>query len=58
MSTNKLNYIKEDSKRDNERVRNFKSIRRLFDIRPKTEYFLDEQSFNDLDMNTVYEYSL
>ena len=55
MSKNKLNYIKEDSKRDNERVRNFKSIRRLFDIRPKTEYFLDEQSFNDLDMNTVYE---
>ncbi|WP_346929046.1 DNA mismatch repair protein MutS [Clostridium sp.] len=55
MSKNKLNYIKEDSKRDNERVRNFKSIRRLFDIRPKTEYFLDEQSFNDLDLNTVYE---
>ncbi len=55
MSKIKLNYIKEDSKRDNERVRNFKSIRRLFDIRPKTEYFLDEQSFNDLDMNRVYE---
>ncbi len=55
MSKVKLNYIKEDSKRDNERVRNFKSIRRLFDIRPKTEYFLDEQSFNDLDMNRVYE---
>ncbi|WP_346873959.1 MutS-related protein [Clostridium sp. UBA5988] len=55
LSKVKLNYIKEDSKRDNERVRNFKSIRRLFDIRPKTEYFLDEQSFNDLDMNRVYE---
>ncbi len=55
MSNSKLNYIKEDSKRDNERARNFKSIRRLFDIRPKTEYFLDEQSFNDLDINTVYE---
>lgn len=55
MSRNTLNFIKEDSKRDKERVRNFKSIRRLFDIRPKTEYFIDEQSFNDLDLNTVYE---
>jgi len=55
LSSNTLNFIKKDSKRDKERVRNFKSIRRLFDIRPKTEYFIDEQSFNDLDMNTVYE---
>jgi len=54
LSRNTLNFINEDSKRDNERVRNFKSIRRLFDIRPKTEYFIDEQSFNDLDLNTVY----
>lgn len=55
LSRNILDFIKKDSKRDKERIRNFKSIRRLFDIQPKTEYFLDEQSFNDLDMNTVYE---
>lgn len=55
LSRNILDFIKKDSKRDKESVHNFKSIRRLFDIQPKTEYFLDEQSFNDLDMNTVYE---
>ncbi|MEG1256080.1 DNA mismatch repair protein MutS [Clostridium sp.] len=50
----KINIIKADYKEDKTKARNFKDIRKLFDIRPKTEYFLDEQSYSDLDMNTVY----
>ncbi len=55
MSRTTLSFIKDDYKRDKERARNISAIRKLFDLRPKTEYFLDEQSFSDLDMNTVYK---
>ncbi len=55
MSRATLNFIKDDYKRDKERARDISAIRKLFDLRPKTEYFLDDQSFSDLDMNTVYK---
>lgn len=51
----KVQLIKEDYSRSKERERNFKSIRRMYDLRPKTEYTLDDQSFEDLDLNSVYK---
>ncbi len=50
----KIHLIKDDYLRDKDRERDFKSIRKIYDIRPKTEYSLDNQSFDDLDLNRVY----
>ncbi|MEG0132915.1 MAG: DNA mismatch repair protein MutS [Clostridium sp.] len=55
LNRRKINILKSDYLQDNDKTHNFKDIRKLFDIRPKTEYFLDEQSFNDLDLTSVYK---
>lgn len=49
-----IQLIKDDYLRDKDRKRDFKAIRKIYDIRPKTEYTLDNQSFEDLNMNKVY----
>lgn len=49
------NSIKKDYELDKERVHSFNEIKRLYEIMPKTKYHLDNQSFEDMDMNRVYE---
>ncbi len=51
----KIRLIKDDYRREKTREINFKNIRRIYDSRPKSEYTLDNQSFSDLDLASVYK---
>lgn len=51
----KIQIIKDDYRREKTREINFKNIRRIYDLRPKSEYTLDDQSFSDLDLPSVYK---
>jgi len=50
-----LSIVRRDYKEDVDKKRNFKNIRRFFDKSKKGEYTLDDQTWNDLDMDKVYE---
>lgn len=51
----RIQMIKDDYKREKNKEINFKNIRRMYDLRPKSEYTLDDQSFSDLDLSSVYK---
>ncbi|MBU3182952.1 DNA mismatch repair protein MutS [Clostridium psychrophilum] len=40
-----------------DKTRNFEKIRKFFNMSPKTDYALDDQTWDDLDMNKIYEKS-
>lgn len=50
-----LSLIRRDYNEEIDKRRNFKNIRRAFEISKKGEYTLDDQTWDDLDMNKVYE---
>jgi len=47
-------FIKNDLYSTQNKKRNFKSIRKLYDLSYKGEYTIDEQTFEDLNMNEVF----
>ena len=47
-------YIKNDLYRTQDKKRNFNSIRKLYDLAHKSEYTIDEQTFEDLNMKEVF----
>lgn len=49
------NDLKNDYKYEKTKKRDFSLIRRLYDIREKEEYTLDDQSYDDLNMDSVYK---
>ncbi|MBU5592795.1 DNA mismatch repair protein MutS [Clostridium sp. MSJ-4] len=50
-----LKLIKNDFTNDVQKKRNFANIRKFFDMNKKGEYTLDNQTWEDLDMDKVYE---
>ena len=55
LSKRVLGLIRNDNKKDLDKAREFEKIRKLFDMSPETDYTLDNQTWDDLDMNKVYE---
>ncbi|MBW9147848.1 DNA mismatch repair protein MutS [Clostridium sp. CM028] len=55
MSNRYLHSIRSDYKGDMDKKRDFKKIKKFFSIHKKDEYTLDNQTWDDLDMNKVYE---
>jgi len=49
-----LRLIRNDNKKDMDKARNIEKIRKFFDMSKKTDYTLDNQTWDDLDMNKVY----
>lgn len=47
--------LKNDYKYEKSKRRDFSLIRSLYDMKEEEEYSLDDQSYNDLDMSSVYE---
>lgn len=50
-----LRIIRREYKEEITKTRKFDDIRRYFDLSEKNEYTLDDQTWDDLDMNRVYE---
>jgi len=50
-----LRLIRNDNNKDMDKTRNFEKIRKFFNMSQKTDYTLDNQTWDDLDMNKVYE---
>ncbi len=50
-----LRLIRYDYAEDMDKKRNFKNIRKLYDMSEKDEYHIDEQTWHDLDLNEVYK---
>lgn len=50
-----LKLIRSDYKKDVDKTRDFKKIKKFFDMSEKNDYTLDNQTWDDLDMNKVYE---
>ena len=50
-----LRLIRNDNNKDMDKARDFEKIRKFYDMSPKTDYTLDNQTWDDLDMNKVYE---
>ena len=50
-----LRLIRNDNNKDMDKARDFEKIRKFFNMSPKTDYTLDNQTWDDLDMNKVYE---
>lgn len=48
-------YIKKDFESPKDRKRNFSKIKALFDLTEEKEYTIDNITWNDLEMNKVYE---
>ena len=48
-------YIKKDFKSPKDRERNFSKIKALFDLTEEKEYTIDNITWNDLEMNKIYE---
>lgn len=48
-------YIKKDFESPKDRERNFSKIRALFDLTEEKEYTIDNITWNDLEMNKIYE---
>ncbi|MBU3114305.1 MutS-related protein [Clostridium lacusfryxellense] len=55
LSKRVLRLIRNDNNKDFDKARDFKKIRKFFNMSPKTDYTLDNQTWDDLDMNKVYE---
>jgi len=55
MSNKFLYSIRSDYNKDVDKKRDFNKIRKFFDIHKKNEYTLDNQTWDDLNMNKVYE---
>jgi DNA mismatch repair ATPase MutS len=54
MSKRFLRSIRNDYNEDVDKVRNFDKIKKFFDMSKKNDYTLDNQTWDDLDMNKVY----
>jgi DNA mismatch repair ATPase MutS len=54
MSKRFLRSIRNDYNEDIDKVRNFDKIKKFFDMSKKNDYTLDNQTWDDLDMNKVY----
>lgn len=54
MSKKFLRSIRNDYNEDIDKVRNFEKIKKFFDMSKKNDYTLDNQTWDDLDMNKVY----
>jgi len=54
MSSRFLGSIRSDYKRDFDKTRDFDKSRKYFDMSEKGEYTLDDQTWDDLNMNNVY----
>lgn len=54
MSNRFLGSIRNDYNRDVDKTRDFDKIKKFFSIRKKNDYTLDDQTWDDLDMNKVY----
>lgn len=50
-----LQIIKSEYGKEVTKTRKFQKIRKLFDLRKKNEYTLDDQTWNDFDMDKVFE---
>ena len=50
-----LRSIRNEYNKDVDKKRNFEKIKKYFVVREKNEYTLDNQTWDDLDMNKVYE---
>ena len=50
-----IKVIRREYKGDIEKTRDHKDIRKLFDMMGKGEYTLDDQTWDDLDMDKVYD---
>ncbi|MEK6264885.1 MAG: DNA mismatch repair protein MutS, partial [Clostridium sp.] len=50
-----LESIRSEYKKDFDKKRDFNKIKKLFTLREKNEFTLDDQTWNDLDMDKVYE---
>lgn len=50
-----LSLIRREYKKDMDKSRNIKSIRKFFDMNEKKEYTLDDQTWEDLNLDKVYE---
>lgn len=48
-------YIENKFKSSKDRKRNFNNIRALFDLTQEQEYTIDDITWNDLEMNKIYE---
>ena len=55
MSYKFLYSIKNDYNKDVDKTRDFEKIKKFYNMREKKEYTLDDQTWDDLDMNKVYE---
>ena len=55
MNNRFLNSIRSDYNSEIDKKRDFEKIKNFYDIREKNEYTLDDQTWDDLDMNKVYE---
>lgn len=50
-----LRIIRKDYKVGVEKNRNFKNIKKFFDMSKKEEYTIDDETWNDMDMDRVYK---
>jgi DNA mismatch repair ATPase MutS len=50
-----LDSIRSEYNKDFDKKRDFNKIKKLFTLREKNEFTLDDQTWNDLDMDKVYE---
>lgn len=50
-----LKLVRNDYNKDVEKIRNIEKIKKFFNMRKKGDYTLDDQTWDDLDMNKVYE---
>jgi len=55
MSNKYLGSIRSDYKKDVDKKRDFEKFKKFFNMREKKDYTLDDQTWDDLDMNKVYE---
>lgn len=55
MKTMVLNSIRSEYHKDLDKKRDFKKIKKLFTLREKNDFTLDDQTWSDLDMDKVYE---
>ncbi|EJO5346652.1 DNA mismatch repair protein MutS [Clostridium botulinum] len=50
-----LNWAKTQYEEGDEKNRQFKNIRKFFDMKEKQEYTIDDETWSDMDLNRVYE---
>ena len=50
-----LGSIRKDYNKDADKTRNIEKAKKFFTMRERNEYTIDDQTWDDLDMNKVYE---